>query len=95
MEAIYFLATIPVLFFQALNKGKTNACLAIISLMMMLLIPIFVGILLSRKKIIHVALFCEAIMLAVIFMIYGQWVVVVLIAAGIIYYRQKFSGKPA
>lgn len=93
MDMINFAATLPLLFFKALNGGKVNACYAILSLMIMLMVPIFIGTLLSKRKWINIPLFCQAILLSVIFMIYGQWVIVVLIAVGIVYYRQKFQSK--
>ncbi len=95
MEVVYFLMNLPVLFFQALNGGKDNAACAIASLMMLLILPIFVGLLLGNRKMIRVALFCQVILLSVIFMIYELWIAVVLTAAGIVCWRQKFSGKPA
>lgn len=72
MEIVYFLVNLPLLFFQALNAGKTNACLAIISLMILFLLPAFLGFLLSKRKWVNIALFCQAVLLSVIFMIYGR-----------------------
>lgn len=95
MDMINFTATLPFLFFKALNGGKVNACCAILSLMIMLIVPIFIGTLLSKRKWINIPLFCQAVLLATIFMICGRWIAVVLITAGIVYYRQKFSGKLA
>ncbi len=92
---IELLVGLPVLFFRALNGGKDNAACAIASLMMLLVIPIFAGFLLKSRKIIHVALFCQLALLVVIFMIYSQWTIVILIAAGMVCCLQKFSGKPA
>ncbi len=95
MEIINFVATLPILFFKALNGGKTNACCAILSLMIMFIVPVFIGTLLSKRKWINIPLFCQAILLSVIFMIYGRWVIVLGIAVGVVFYRKKFSGKLA
>lgn len=93
MDMINFVATLPSLFFKALNAGKTNASFAIASIILLVFGMVFIGVLLSNKKITRVAFLCQAILLATIFMIYDQWVGVILITVGIVYYRQKFSGK--
>ena len=80
---IKLLVSLPVLFFRALNGGKDNAACAIASLILLLVLPIFIGFLLGNRKFIRVALFFQVMLLAVIFMIYSQWVIVALIAAGI------------
>lgn len=95
MEIAHFLVNLLILFFQALNAGKTNASLAIASIILLAFGIIFIGVLLSNKKIVRIALFCQAILLSVIFMIYNQWIIVLVIAVGIVLYRQKFSGKMA
>lgn len=94
METIGLL-DLPALFFLALNSGKDNASCAIASLIILLVLPVFVGFLSENKKLVRVAVFWQAVLLSVIFMIYNQWVIVVLIVAGIAYYRQKISGKMA
>lgn len=93
MEIINLLANLPLLFFQALNGGRANACCAVISLILTLVPLLMIGILLSNKKIVRVTLFCQAILLSAIFMIYGIWIAVVGIIAAIIYSRRKLSGK--
>lgn len=95
MEVVHFLMNLPALFFQALNSGRLNASFAIASIILLAFGIVFIGILSSNKRMIRKALFCQAMLLSIIFMIYGQWVVVILIAVGIILYRQKFLGKTA
>lgn len=94
VEIIYFVVNLPLLFLEALRGGKVNACLAIISLMIMLLLPIFIGALLSNRKLVRIALFCQAMLLSVIFMIHNQWIIVLGIVVAIVFYRRKISGRP-
>ena len=93
INLVELVAILPALFFLALNSGKLNAACAVATLIYSLLLPIFFGLLIANKKIIYFSILCQLFLLSVIFMIYDQWVIVILIAAGIICIIRVFEQK--
>lgn len=86
MEIAHFLVNLLILFFQALNAGKTNACCAIISVMMLFIIPMLVGLLISNRKLVRGALYCEIFLFCVFLAIAVHWLLGFVIMVAVTYY---------
>lgn len=73
LNLIEIIFCLPWLYYRAFIESRNTACCAVLSLVILLIIPIFVGILILNKKMIRIALLCQLILIPVAAIIYGWW----------------------
>lgn len=89
LNLIEIIFCLPWLYYRAFTESKNTACCAVLSLVILLIVPIFIGILISNKKMVRTALFLQAIFGSIAVVIYGWWplgILTLTILMAVLYY---------